>query len=297
VLAVDLDHPRARARADRLRPPPSAAPAPVEAPTLLSAAGQSTGRYRLLRELGRGASGAVYLARDEELDRPLALKILHPQARGQAPLEVRARAWLEARVAASIRHPGVVAIYDLDEEHHLVAMELCEGGSLRERIARPLPVDEALRRAGELCATLAAVHRRNIAHGDVKPGNLLLRSQGGDLVLVDFGLARLVGKEAAAQGGTLAYMAPEQRQGAATPLSDVHAAGVILVELLMGSAALAGWLGDRARLLRGEGWDGALPPTLGERAARVRELAQAMMAPSPSARPTAAQAAEALSVL
>jgi serine/threonine-protein kinase len=299
VLAVDLDHPRARARADKLRAPAAAAPAPVEAPTLLSAAGQSTGRYRLLRELGRGASGAVYLARDEELDRPLALKILHPQARGQAPLEVRARAWLEARVAASIRHPGVVAIYDLDEEHHLVAMELCEGGSLREHVAKgPLAAGEALRRAAELCATLAAVHRRNIAHGDVKPGNLLLRNAGGDLVLVDFGLARLVGKEAAPQGGTLAYMAPEQRQGGAGPLSDVHAAGVILVELLVGTPALAGWLGDRARLLRGEAaWDGTLPPSLGERTVRVRELARAMMAPDPAARPTAAQAAEALSVL
>src|SRR5262249_29592832 len=163
---------------------------------------------------------------------------------------------------------------DLDEEHHLVAMELCEGGSLRERIARgPLPEDEALRRAAELCRTLAAVHRRNIAHGDVKPGNLLLRSAGGDLVLVDFGRARLVGKEGAPQGGTLAYMAPEQRQGAVTPLSDVHAAGVILVELLMGSPALAAWLGDRVRLLRGEAaWDGALPPSLGERTGRVREL-------------------------
>jgi serine/threonine protein kinase len=82
------------------------------------------------------------------------------------------------------------------------------------------------------------------------------------------------------------------------PLSDVYAAGVILVELLTGSSALAGWLGDRARLLRGEAaWDGTLPPSLGERTVRVRELARAMMAPDPAARPTAAQAAEALSVL
>jgi serine/threonine-protein kinase len=297
VLAVDLNFPQARARADKLRRPESPAPAPVEAPTVLSASGQSTGRYRLLRELGRGASGAVYLARDEELDRPLALKILHPGARSQA-LESRARAWLEARVAASIRHPGVVAIYDLDEEHHLVAMELCEGGSLRDLVAKgPLPPDEALRRAAELCATLAAVHRRNIAHGDVKPGNLLLRSAGGDLVLVDFGLAKLQGSEESGKGGTLAYMAPEQRQGSVTPLSDVHAAGVITVELLMGSPALIGWLGDRARLFRGEGWDGALPPSLGERAAKLRPLLLAMMARDATARPSAEQASQALSVL
>jgi hypothetical protein len=297
VLAVDLDHPRARARTDKLRPATVPPPAPVEAPTVLSAAGQSTGRYRLLRELGRGASGAVYLARDEELDRPLALKILHPQARGAA-VEVRARAWLEARVAASIRHPNIVAIYDLDEEHHLVAMELCEGGSLRDQVARgPLPVADALARAAELCRTLEAVHRRNIAHGDIKPGNLLYRVAHGDLVLVDFGLARLAGKEAEA-GGTLAYMAPEQRQGAITAASDIHAAGVITVELLMGSAALAGWLGDRARLLRGEArWDGKLPPSLGERTGPLHDLVAAMMAPEPAARPTAAEAALALSML
>ena len=138
-----------------------------------------------------------------------------------------------------------------------------------------------------------------ISHGDAKPGNLLYRSShgGGDLVLVDFGLARLAGKEAEA-GGTLAYMAPEQRQGAITALSDIHAAGVIIVELLLGSPALSGWLGDRARLLRGEGrWDGTLPPSLGERTKRLRELLSAMMAVDPAARPTAAEAALALSML
>jgi serine/threonine-protein kinase len=179
-------------------------------------------------------------------------------------------------------------------------MELCEGGSLRDLVGKgPLPPDEALRRAAELCATLAAVHRRNIAHGDVKPGNLLLRSAGGELVLVDFGLAKLQGTDQGefGKGGTLAYMAPEQRQGLVTPLSDVHAAGVITVELLMGSPALAGWLGDRARLLRGEGWDGTLPPSLAERDAKLRPLLLAMMARDAAARPSAEQAAQALSVL
>ncbi len=315
VLAVDLDHPRARARADKLAAPLAPAAPAVEAPTVLSASGQSLGRYRLVSELGRGASGAVYLARDEELDRPVALKILHPSAKSVASGEARARGWLEARVAASIRHPGVVAIYDLDEERHLVVMELCEGGPLRERVTRgPIPVGEALARAAELCATLEAVHRRGIAHGDVKPANLLLRSKNADadLVLVDFGLARLVGNRNGnsngdADGekgrGTLAYMAPEQRLGTLTPASDLHAAGVILVELLAGTPALAGWLGDRARLMRGEArWDGTLPEavvaTLGAaRAAKLRELAMAMMAVDPTARPSAAAAALALTTL
>jgi serine/threonine-protein kinase len=314
VLAVNLDHPRARARADQMARPAGPATPALEASTVLSAGGQSTGRYRLVRELGRGASGAVYLARDEELDRALALKILHPQARGAARAEARARAWLEARVAASIRHPGVVAVYDLDEERHLVAMELCEGGSLRQKVAPgPLAPQAALARAAELCGTLEAVHRRGIAHGDVKPGNLLLRStaEDADLVLVDFGLARLVDDSSqpssssggAGGAGTLAYMAPEQRQGAPSPAADVHAAGVILVELLCGTAALAGWLGDRAALLRGDAhWDGrfgtAVESLLGAaRTARLRALAQAMMAADAAARPTAAEAARTLSTL
>jgi eukaryotic-like serine/threonine-protein kinase len=311
VLAVDLDHPRARARADKLARPAGAATPALEASTVLSAGGQSTGRYRLVRELGRGASGAVYLARDEELDRALALKILHPQSRGQSSAEARARAWLEARVAASIRHPGVVAIYDLDEERHLVAMELCEGGSLRQKVAPgPLTPLDALERAAELLATLEAVHRRGIAHGDVKPGNLLFRSTAlapfRDLVLVDFGLARLIDDPASSGGGgagTLAYMAPEQRQGALSPAADVHAAGVILVELLCGTPALAGWLADRAGLLRGEArWDGswnaAVESSLGApRAAKLRELAQSMMAPEAARRPTAAEAARTLASL
>jgi hypothetical protein len=298
VLAVDLDYPRARARADKLARP-VASSQPVEAPTVLSASGQSTGRYRLLRELGRGASGAVYLARDEELDRPIALKILHP-GHHQKGAEARARAWLEARLAASIRHPGVVAIYDLDEEHHLVAMELCDGGTLRERLARgALPLDEALGRAAELCRTLASVHLHGIAHGDLKPGNLLFRSENGELVIVDFGLARLVGdNQNDGARGTLAYMAPEQRQGQITPKGDVFAAGVISVELLFGSAALSSWLGDRARLLRGEArWSGALPQGLLAREEPLRRLLSAMMTSDPAARPSAADAARAFGAL
>jgi serine/threonine protein kinase len=252
-----------------------------------------------LRELGRGASGAVYLARDEELDRPIALKILHP-GHHQKGAEARARAWLEARLAASIRHPGVVAIYDLDEEHHLVAMELCDGGALRERLARgPLAPDEALARAAELLRTLESVHRRGIAHGDLKPGNLLYRTENGELVVVDFGLARLIGetKDEAARG-TLAYMAPEQRQGQISPAGDIFAAGVITVELLFGSAALSSWLGDRTRLLRGEArWNGTLPEGLGAREEPLRKLLSLMMATHPAARPSAADAARAFTGL
>jgi serine/threonine-protein kinase len=318
LLAIDLDYPRARAMHARLGPRPGAPVAPPAAPTIagLPDAGAFAGRYRLVRELGRGASGAVYVARDEELDRPLAIKILHPHTRAADRAEARTRAFVEARVAASVRHPGVVAIYDLDEERQLLAMELCEGGSLKDMLARgPLPPSEALRRAAEILGVLDAVHRHAVVHGDVKPANLLFRAapeamprgRRAELVLGDFGLARLVGDRAAldegSARGTLAYMPAEARRGETGPSVDVYAAGVIAVELLCGTAALAGWLGDRAGLLRGTArWDGTLPATvdtaLSEPArSSLRTLLSAMLDPTPGARPTAEQAATALTAI
>jgi serine/threonine-protein kinase len=226
VLAIDIDYPNARLRAERVRPQrfePPPGPGGV-APTLLGVEGALPGlgdRYRLLRELGRGTAGAVYLAQDLELGREVALKLLHPQAAARERKEVRARSFNEARIAAALRHPGVVAIYDLDEEANLIAMELCAGGTLRDRLQRGrLTPREALGRGLELCGTLAAVHRAGVVHLDLKPGNLLFRAplvlsvpsaagapggapgatpfvreelgwpQGdGELVLADFGLA------------------------------------------------------------------------------------------------------------
>jgi serine/threonine-protein kinase len=321
LLAIDLDYPRARAMHARLRPRAGAsalAAATPAAPTIagLPEAGAFAGRYRLVRELGRGASGAVYVARDEELDRPLAIKILHPHTRAADRAEARTRAFVEARVAASVRHPGVVAIYDLDEERQLLAMELCEGGSLKETLARgPLPPAEALARAAEILRVLDAVHRRAVVHGDVKPANLLFRAapeglprgRRAELVLGDFGLARLLGEGPAVDErsarGTLAYLPAEGRRGEISPPVDVYAAGVIAVELLAGTAALAGWLGDRAGLLRGTArWDGSLPAVveaaLSEAArASLRALLAAMLDATPGARPTAEQAATAFTAL
>ncbi|MGZ3443711.1 MAG: serine/threonine-protein kinase, partial [Polyangia bacterium] len=305
ILAVDIDYPQARSRADRLtRALPTVAAPVVAAPTSagLPDGGADFGRWRLQREIGRGASGAVYVAHDEELDRDVALKILHTNTRSQAL--PRARAWLEARVAAAIRHPGVVAVYDLDEERQLVAMELCTGGPLAVRLKQgALPPAQAVARAAELFSTLAAVHARGVVHGDVKPANLLYRDAGDDaeLVLGDFGLAQLVadGDEERAARGTLAYMAPEQRRGQVAPAADVYAAGVILVELLAGSAALAAWLGDRAALLRGDArWSGSLPPAVerhfGARAVELQRLTAVLLADDAAARPTAAAAAASL---
>jgi hypothetical protein len=314
ILAVDLGHARARAAAERLRPAgamPSSAHAPA---TLDGPAGVATpvgGRYQLRAELGRGASGTVYLADDVALDRPIALKILHPRSR-TADGTARLRAWEEARVSAAISHPGVVAIYDLDEERQLIAMELCQGGSLKERLARgPLAPREALFALQQLCSTLAAAHERGVVHGDVKPANLLLRRaldagatlDEDDLVLCDFGIARAFG-EAAGDAtatspkarGTLAYMAPEQRRGVLEPPADLYAAGVVGIELFSGPAALASLVGDRAALLRGAlRLDAALPEgaraALGNAADAVAAIFVELLAEDAARRPRAADAA------
>jgi serine/threonine-protein kinase len=309
ILATDLDYPRARARADALRKTPAQKLPPPAAPTIagLPEGGAAfAGRYRLVRELGRGASGAVYVAHDEELDRELAIKILHPHTRAQKQAETRARAWLEARVAAGIRHPGVVAIYDLDEDRQLLAMELCSGGALRDVLARgALDPDVALRRAAELCDTLAAVHQRGVVHGDVKPANLLFRGtpRDGDLVLGDFGIARLASEKTPvddrAARGTLAYMSPEQRKGDLQPAADLYAVGVILVELLSGTAALSAWLGSTQALLRGTArWDGrfsdSVEAALGVHGAPLKQIIGQLLADEAQRRPDAPSTARTL---
>jgi hypothetical protein len=309
ILAVDLDYPRARAGAERLRRRRDKPSAGSSAATVagLPESGALAGRYRLVRELGRGASGAVYVARDDELERELAIKILHPHARAADRAEIRARAWAEARISASMRHPGVVAILDLDEDRQMLAMELCRGGPLRDiLLGGPLLPAAALARAVEIFDVLAAIHSRGIVHGDVKPANLLLRSEHGSLVLTDFGVARLVGEKPVVDDrcarGTLAYMSPEQRRGELSPAADVYAAGVLTVELAAGTHALSSWLGDRGALLRGQAaWDGKLPEALaahvGERAAELTALVASFLAADLAKRPTAAEAATKLRAL
>lgn len=286
------------------------------APTLLGLPSGGTARYQLLRELGCGSAGTVYLARDTELQCELALKVFHPRRRDGGGDEALLRALHEARLLAAVRHPGVIALYDLAGElpgesdgpgsgPPRLAMELCRGGSLRARLRQgPLPVAAALQRTAELLETLAAVHGSGIAHGDLKPENLLFRgpemhrgdlspaeAQLGDLVLSDFGLARL-GEPAEPTGflGTPGYAAPEQLGGApATAASDVYAVAVVLLEMLLGEPPLR-----RADALSGS------PPQVP--AARWEALASAgapagladfvtgLLAGEPAARPTAAAA-------
>jgi tRNA A-37 threonylcarbamoyl transferase component Bud32 len=298
VLADDIDDTEARTRLGVLRPE---APAPLASATetLVSPEGTTTLRYRLRHELGRGATAAVYLATDEALAIDVALKVLHPQLAGAARADARRRFFAEGRVAAGLRHPGVVAIYDLDEATRLLAMEYVPGGTLRARLAShrgaPLPVAELGAAAASLLEALAYVHGRGVAHGDLKPSNLLLRAPG-DVVLADFGAAELRADAAGAAvgpAGTPQYLAPERLRGAGpSPASDLYAAGAVLWEMAAGRP-----MRTHADLMGGGTLASpALPASARDvLGARLAALVTALVDAAPSSRPPSAR--DALSAL
>jgi serine/threonine-protein kinase len=245
VLAIDVDYPNVRVRVERLRQARGAgAPAAGETIAGPDVAGVQAGsRYRLVRELGRGATGVVYLARDLELERDVAIKLLHPHLAAADRADALARFFDEARTTASLRHPNIVAVLDLDERARRIVMELAAGGTLRdllrERGARPLR--RCIERHNQVLSALLAAHRRGIVHRDLKPANLMFRRDpdlpGVEVMLGDFGVAHLPHAEGRRSEavGTIAYMAPEQRRGEdAAPASDLYAAAVVLFENLTG---------------------------------------------------------------
>lgn len=204
------------------------------------------GRYRLRRLLGEGGMGRVFLADDEKLGREVALKLVRPE-RFDDP-SVRLRFEREARAAARIQHPGVVALFDsgaLDDGSLFLVLERLRGTGLEaalERWGRP-SASQAARVLSQASSALAAAHRSGIVHRDVKPGNLFLVPDGDDFRVkaLDFGLARPLGPAAGLTRtgmvvGTPAYMAPEQVRGEpATPRTDLYSLAVVGWELLTGS--------------------------------------------------------------
>lgn len=147
----------------------------------------SIGRYTLTRRLGRGGMGVVYAARDERLDRQVAVKMIA----GLSDDSAVKRFWREARAAASVSHPNVCQIYEVDESPDgiYLAMELLEGEPLDARLARgSCSAADAVKIALEMLAALAALHERGIVHRDIKPSNVFLTAHG--VKLLDFGLAR-----------------------------------------------------------------------------------------------------------
>ena len=249
VLARDVDYPNVRIRVERLRARRGASAAGGLGETIVGPEARGGGagtRYRLIRELGRGATGVVYLARDAELERDVAIKLLHPHLSARESAARCARFFAEARIAASLRHPNIMAILDLDERSRRIVLELAAGGTLRTvlRDRGKRSVRRGLERHAQLLSALSAAHRRGIVHRDLKPANLMFRRDpdepGAEVILGDFGVAHLPGTEISAAEkaqavGTLAYMAPEQRKaGEVDPRWDLYAAAVVLFEMLVG---------------------------------------------------------------
>jgi eukaryotic-like serine/threonine-protein kinase len=198
------------------------------------------GRYEVRTLLGRGGMATVYLAHDRELDRPVALKVLHRS--GAADDEFAHRFRREAQTAARLAHPNVVQIFDTGEEDgdQFIVMEYVEGEGLDAVLAREGRLDpaRALGLGEQACAGLAYAHDQGVVHRDVKPANLLLRADGV-LKVTDFGIAQAADATALTQAGTLlgtaSYVAPEQARGAKVgPAADVFSLGVVLYELLTG---------------------------------------------------------------
>ncbi|MCA1586067.1 MAG: protein kinase, partial [Acidobacteria bacterium] len=213
-------------------------------------AGTRLGPYEVVALIGEGGMGRVYRARDPRLGRDVALKILAASREGGVSTERFGR---EARAASALNHPNIVTIYDIGDAGGIayIAMEYLSGGRVRERLARGrLPLDEALDLAGQVAQGLAAAHARGVVHRDLKPGNIMITTDGSAKI-VDFGLAKLEARKdltdrdvhphdepltaAGAIFGTAAYMSPEQARGRpADYRSDLFSFGAMLYELVTG---------------------------------------------------------------
>jgi tetratricopeptide (TPR) repeat protein/predicted Ser/Thr protein kinase len=217
--------------------------------------GRSLSHFRVLEEIGRGAMGVVYRARDVRLDRDVALKVIAPDVVTNPD---RKRRFLqEARAAATLTDPNIAVVYEADEVDGVafIAMELLQGSPLSSLMARQrLPPPACLDLGVQVADGLAAAHEHGIVHRDLKPANIIVDDHGR-VKLIDFGLAKLREASSAVDStvtaldattpglvvGTLAYMSPEQARGAAAdPRSDVWSLGVLLFELLSGHRPFTG---------------------------------------------------------
>ncbi len=253
-------------------------PAGVETAASLLTEGDTLGPYRILGEAGRGGMGVVYRAVDTRLDRTVALKAVSPLV--GRDVEQRRRLRREAKVAASLNHPAIAAVYALEELDGglFIAGEYIEGENLRSRIEQgPLPLPELLRMATQVCRGLVAAHSNGVVHRDLKPENVLLDAQG-NLKIVDFGLALPTLEPSRSQRltqegtvlGTPVYMSPEQLEGQEADFrSDLFSFGMLLYELATGRHPFEGKtpLATVARILEGRPGrsDGVAPPPALER--------------------------------
>jgi serine/threonine-protein kinase len=220
------------------------------------------GRYRLVELLGQGGMATIYRARDNQLERDVAIKVLRPEYGADPDFIDRFRH--EAQSAASLNHPAIVAVYDYgaDPVGPFIVMELVEGEDLATVIRRTgaLPPRAAARLVAQAARAVAAAHDRGFVHRDIKPGNILVTREGR-VKVTDFGIARALSESALTLPGTtlgsVHYFSPEQARGeTATPASDIYSLGIVLYELLTGRRP---WTGDTAAAIATARLTGAVP--------------------------------------
>jgi predicted ATPase len=266
--------------------------------------------YKLLSLLGRGGMGVVYKARQDSLDRPVALKLL-PEGYAKDPVWL-ARFQREARTASALNHPHICTIYDTGESggRPFLSMELVEGRTLEAVIGQRLEMKELASLLGQAAQALAAAHAAGVVHRDIKPANLMVRDDG-ILKVLDFGLARrLLESEVEHSGsssmstdpgtrvGTLLYMSPEQaRAEPVDAATDIFSLGLVLYELATGQHPFSAHadLG----IIHAVVVQAPVPPSRlnPEIPASLEALTLHMLARDPRLRPTALEVAAALNQL
>jgi serine/threonine protein kinase len=206
------------------------------------------GRYVIQSEIGRGAMGVVYKATDSVLERTVAVKTVNITLEREFADKYEARFYQEARAAGGLNHPNIVTVHDVGKAGEMVfmAMEYIEGVELRSLIGegRPLRVAQAVSIGAQVAEGLAYAHQRGVVHRDIKPANIMVVANG-PVKITDFGIARMRGSGDLTETGTLLgspkYMSPEQVIGKrADQRADIFSLGVIVYEMLCGSAPFSG---------------------------------------------------------
>ncbi len=207
--------------------------------------GKKIGKYQIETKLGTGGMAEVYKGYQENLDRYVAIKFMHPFLVSEQ--DFLSRFQREARAMANLSHPNIVRVYDFDvyEDSYYLVMEYINGGTLKEHLQErasngdPMPMENAVRIITQVADALAYAHRRNMIHRDIKPANIMLDKETGKAILTDFGIVKLMGDQSVnytATGaliGTPAYMSPEQALGQAGDARvDIYSLGVLLFQMI-----------------------------------------------------------------
>lgn len=209
---------------------------------------RNLGRYEVLGELGQGAMGVVYKAKDPLIDRVVAIKTINLSLAMDEKEEYEGRFYQEAKAAGRLNHPNIVTIYDVGKSGDVayIAMELLEGRELRDIMNESalLPVDQVLNIVAQVAQGLAYAHEHGIVHRDVKPSNIMV-IRDGHVKITDFGIARMASSSVRTQTGMVLgspkYMSPEQVMGKSIDQrSDIFSLGVMLYEMLTGQAPFEG---------------------------------------------------------